>query len=145
MENVFVVRGTEEMAALGKRIAEHLEPGDLIALTGNLGAGKTTLTKAIAEGLGISEMVTSPTFTIVQEYRSGRLPLYHFDVYRLNRPEELFEIGYEDYFFGDGVCIVEWADQIRELMPDDTTEINISYGESDQERICRITGKDITE
>ena len=136
----FRITGIEETERFGLALAETLKAGDVIALTGNLGAGKTTLTKAIAKGLGVQEMVTSPTFTIVQEYRSGRLPLYHFDIYRLGDPDELFEIGYEDYFYGDGVCIVEWADQAEELMPGETLWIEISYGAEENERICRLTG-----
>lgn len=122
----------------GIKVAGRLKPGDIIALIGDLGTGKTTLTKSIAEGLGITEMITSPTFTIVQEYPAGRLPLYHFDVYRINDPEEMYELGYEEYFFGEGVCVVEWADQIMELIPEDSIIIRIEYGESEGERIYHI-------
>ena len=140
-----VMQNAEETEALGLALAKRLKAGDIIAMTGNLGAGKTTLTKSIAAGLGIEEMVNSPTFTIVQEYRGGRLPLYHFDVYRVSDPDELFEIGYEDYFFGDGVCVVEWANQIEELMPEYTIWIDISYGKQEEERIYRVRGKDLEE
>ena len=109
-----------------------------MALSGDLGTGKTALTKAIAEGLGVRELITSPTFTIVQEYHSGRLPLYHFDVYRVNDPDELCEIGYEEYFYGQGVCVVEWADLIEELLPPDALKILITYGELPEERIYTI-------
>ena len=140
-----VMQNAEETEAFGLALAKRLKAGDIIAMTGNLGVGKTTLTKSIAAGLGIEEMVNSPTFTIVQEYRGGRLPLYHFDVYRVSDPDELFEIGYEDYFFGDGVCVVEWANQIEELMPEYTIWIDISYGKQEEERIYRVRGKDLEE
>lgn len=139
------MQNAEETEAFGLALAKRLKAGDIIAMTGNLGAGKTTLTKSIAAGLGIEKMVNSPTFTIVQEYRGGRLPLYHFDVYRVSDPDELFEIGYEDYFFGDGVCVVEWANQIEELMPEYTIWIDISYGKQEEERIYRVRGKDLEE
>lgn len=87
--------------------------------------GKTIFTKGMAKGLGIEEPVTSPTFTILQEYESGRLPLYHFDVYRIGDPEEMDEIGYEDYFYGQGICLIEWAGLIRELIPDEAVRISI--------------------
>ena len=119
----------------GYRLAEEAVPGQVIALIGDLGAGKTTLTKYIAEGLGVTEHVQSPTFTIVREYHSGRMPLYHFDVYRIDDPDEMFEIGYEEYFYGDGLCVVEWADKIEELLPEDTRIIHLSYGGAEEERI----------
>lgn len=119
----------------GYRLAEEAVPGQVIALIGDLGAGKTTLTKYIAEGLGVTEHVQSPTFTIVREYHSGRMPLYHFDVYRINDPDEMFEIGYEEYFYGDGLCVVEWADKIEELLPEGTRIIRLSYGGAEEERI----------
>lgn len=122
----------------GIELAKKLKPGDIIALIGDLGTGKTTLTKSIAEGLGIRDMITSPTFTIVQEYTEGRLPLYHFDVYRICDTEEMYELGYEEYFFGQGVCVVEWADQIMELIPEDSIVIRIEYGEKEDERIYHI-------
>ena len=107
----------------------------LINLMASPGAGKTTLTKYIAEGLGVTEHVQSPTFTIVREYHSGRMPLYHFDVYRIDDPDEMFEIGYEEYFYGDGLCVVEWADKIEELLPEGTRIIRLSYGGAEEERI----------
>lgn len=121
------------MKALGRRLAEEAEPGMVIALIGDLGTGKTTLTKYIAEALGVTERVTSPTFTIVREYRSGRLPLFHFDVYRISDPEDMYEIGYEDYFYGDGLCVVEWADNIEELIPEEAKVLRISRGSGDNE------------
>ncbi len=121
----------QETYAYGGSLAQKVVPGQVIALIGDLGVGKTVLTKGLAAGLGITEPVSSPTFTILQEYEEGRLPFYHFDVYRIADPEEMDEIGYEDYFYGNGVCLVEWANLIRELMPEDTIWITI---EKDLER-----------
>ena len=115
----------KETFAFGKKMGEEAVPGQIIAINGDLGVGKTVLTKGLAEGLGITEPVCSPTFTIVQIYDEGRLPLYHFDVYRIADPEEMEEIGYEDYFFGQGVCLVEWAELIHDLMPENTIWIRI--------------------
>ena len=110
---------------LGRKIGEKAGPGQIYTLDGDLGVGKTVFTKGLARGLGIREPVNSPTFTIVQEYRDGRLPLYHFDVYRIEDPEEMEEIGYDDYFFGEGVCLIEWAEKIRELLPEKVIRITI--------------------
>ena len=134
-----LLHNEQEVEAYGIRLGRKAHPGQVIALTGDLGAGKTTLTKAIARGLGISETVTSPTFTIVKEYRSGRLPLFHFDVYRIGDVEEMYELGYEEYFFGDGVCVIEWADLIEELIPEDALRISIAYGQNEEERIYTCT------
>lgn len=121
----------EETFALGKRIAETLTPGTVISLVGDLGVGKTVFTQGVAEGLGIHEPVSSPTFTIMQIYENGRLPFYHFDVYRIGDIEEMDEIGYEDYFYGNGVCLIEWANLIEELLPEDICQVKI---EKDLER-----------
>ena len=126
-----ILYNEQETIEYGKRLGQQAAPGQILALTGDLGAGKTTLTKSIAAGLGISEMITSPTFTIVKEYHSGRLPLYHFD--------EMYELGYEEYFFGSGLCVVEWADLIEELIPEEAMWISIAYGEREEERICTCT------
>ncbi len=115
----------EETFEVGKKIGEKAVPGGIYTLNGDLGTGKTVFTQGVAAGLGIREPVNSPTFTIVQEYRDGRLPLYHFDVYRIEEPEEMEEIGYDDYFFGEGICLIEWADRIRELIPRDHVDITI--------------------
>lgn len=134
-----ILKNEEETRAFGLNLAQSLCAGDVVALIGDLGTGKTALTKYIAEGLGIKAMITSPTFTIVQEYREGRLPLYHFDVYRIGDPEEMYEIGYEEYFYGDGVCVVEWADRIEDLLPEETKTIRIEYGKNQEERIYQCT------
>lgn len=124
MKNVYETNSAEETFALGKQMGEAVKAGDIVCLTGDLGVGKTVFTKGFAAGLGITEPVNSPTFTIVQEY-NGRLPFYHFDVYRIADPEEMDEIGYEDYFFGQGVCMIEWAELIGELIPDTAAHIVI--------------------
>lgn len=116
---------SEETYRLGKRLATQAVPGTVIALNGELGVGKTVFTKGFAAGLGITEHVSSPTFTIVQVYDGGRMPFYHFDVYRIGDIGEMDEIGYEEYFYGDGVCLVEWAEQIREILPENYLEVTI--------------------
>lgn len=140
--NKIIIKGESDTKKFGIELAHKLRPGDVVALIGDLGTGKTTLTKAIAEGLGITGVITSPTFTIVQEYTEGRLPLYHFDVYRIHDPEEMYELGYEEYFFGEGVCVVEWADLIEELIPGHSIRIRIEYGEQEDERIYHIENCD---
>lgn len=115
----------EETFALGKALAAEAVPGQVYTLIGDLGVGKTVLTQGLAEGLGIKEPVNSPTFTIVQVYEEGRMPFYHFDVYRIGDVEEMDEIGYEDYFYGEGLCLIEWANLIEEILPDIYTQITI--------------------
>ena len=115
----------EDTFRVGEQLAKDARPGDIYTLDGDLGVGKTIFTKGMAKGLGIEEPVTSPTFTILQEYESGRLPLYHFDVYRIGDPEEMDEIGYEDYFYGQGICLIEWAGLIEELIPKEAVRICI--------------------
>ena len=122
---VLETRSPEETFHVGMRLGQEAYAGQVFTLTGDLGVGKTVFTKGLAWGLGIREPVNSPTFTIVQEYRDGRLPLYHFDVYRIEDPEEMEEIGYDDYFFGEGVCLIEWAEKIRELLPEKVIRITI--------------------
>ena len=116
----------DDTFVFGKKLGEAAEPGTVYTLVGDLGVGKTVLTQGLAEGLGITEAVNSPTFTILQVYEEGRLPLYHFDVYRIGDVEEMDEIGYEDYFYGDGVCLIEWASQIRDILPDDCHQVTIA-------------------
>ncbi|MDD6572419.1 MAG: tRNA (adenosine(37)-N6)-threonylcarbamoyltransferase complex ATPase subunit type 1 TsaE [Thermoflexaceae bacterium] len=110
--------GPDETFELGRKIGEQIAAGTVISLVGDLGVGKTVFTQGFAKGLGIDGAVNSPTFTIVQVYEEGRLPFYHFDVYRIGDISEMDEIGYEDYFYGDGVCLVEWANLIEEIMPE---------------------------
>ena len=115
----------KETFELGKKLGTEAKPGQVYALLGDLGVGKTILTKGFAEGIVITEPVSSPTFTIVQVYEEGRMPFYHFDVYRIGDIEEMDEIGYEDCFYGEGVCLVEWANLIEEIMPENTIWITI--------------------
>ena len=128
----------EDTRKLGLELAEKAEVGDVIALIGDLGTGKTALTRYIAEGLGIKDTISSPTFTIVKEYKSGRMPLYHFDVYRLGDGEELLDIGAEEYLYGDGLCVIEWADIVADVLPEDAIAIHIEYGANEGERIVTI-------
>ena len=117
---------SEEMTfEIGKKLGEKADKGEIICLEGDLGVGKTVFTKGFAEGLNIEDNIDSPTFTIVQEYTEGRLPLYHFDVYRIGDISEMDEIGYEDYLFGEGVCLIEWASRIEELIPESAIRIII--------------------
>ena len=115
----------KETFELGKKIGENAKAGQIYTLTGDLGVGKTVFTQGLAAGLGITEPVNSPTFTIVQQYDTGRLPLYHFDVYRIGDISEMDEIGYEDCFYGDGVSLIEWSQLIEEILPEHVTEITI--------------------
>lgn len=126
-ERVTVIESNspEETLALGHRLGREAKPGDVYTLIGDLGVGKTVLTQGIAEGLDILEPICSPTFTIVQVYEGGRMPFYHFDVYRIGDIEEMDEIGYEDYFYGDGLTMIEWANLIEELLPPNRKEITI--------------------
>lgn len=116
----------DETFALGKRLGEQAGPGQIWALDGDLGTGKTVFAQGFAAGLGVDDYVNSPTFTILQVYEDGRLPMYHFDVYRIEEPEEMEEIGYEEYFFSDGVCLVEWAELIEPLLPPETIRVQIT-------------------
>lgn len=135
----------EDTLALGQKIGELVKPGTVISLVGDLGVGKTVFTQGLAKGLGITEPVNSPTFTIVQVYDGGRLPFYHFDVYRIGDIEEMDEIGYEDYFYGEGVCLIEWADLIRELLPEHTGRIVIEKDLENGFDYRRITLEGIDE
>lgn len=118
--------GAEETFALGRKIGEAAVPGQVYALDGDLGVGKTVFTQGVAKGLGIEGAVSSPTFTILQIYEEGRLPFYHFDVYRIGCVEEMDEIGYDEYFYGDGICLIEWAELIEDILPDHCRKITIS-------------------
>lgn len=134
-----IIKNEKETESFGRALAEELKAGDVLALIGDLGTGKTALTRYVAKGLGIDERITSPTFTIVKEYTEGRLPLYHFDVYRVSDADELFNIGIEEYFFGSGVCIVEWADMILDILPENTKFIYLEYGKDEGERVYKCT------
>ena len=127
MENKQILDSLSEKETfeIAKKLAEQARAGEVYCLSGDLGVGKTVFTKGFAAGLGITEPVSSPTFTIVQIYEEGRLPLYHFDVYRIEDIEEMEEIGYEDCFYGEGVCLVEWADLIKEILPEKRKKILI--------------------
>ena len=142
MEKRLHIASEKETERIGEAIGQAVEPGTVVALIGDLGTGKTTLTKSIARGLGVTETVTSPTFNIIREYKTGRIPLYHFDVYRIGDPDEMFELGYEEYFYGDGICVVEWADIIEELLPEDAVIIRIERGADEEEREYRIESED---
>lgn len=115
----------QETAAIGEKIGREAKPGEVYTLIGDLGVGKTVFTQGVAKGLGIKEHVNSPTFTILQVYEEGRLPFYHFDVYRIGDVEEMEEIGYEDCFYGEGICLVEWANLIEEILPASYRQITI--------------------
>lgn len=131
MLKIIETNSPEETWKLGYRLGEAAAGGQVICLNGDLGVGKTVFTQGFAAGLGIGEPVNSPTFTILQIYEEGRLPLYHFDVYRIGDVEEMDEIGYEDYFFGGGVCLIEWASLIEELLPQQVIRITM---EKDMEK-----------
>lgn len=133
------IKNEEETKEFGLKIGQEAVPGQVIGLIGDLGTGKTTLTKYIARGLGVEENISSPTFVIVREYHGGRMPLYHFDVYRIGDPEELFDIGADEYFDGDGLCVVEWADMVMPQLPEDSMFICIEYGASEGERTYKCT------
>ena len=122
---VIETRSPEETFRLGEELGRKAVPGQVFTLTGDLGVGKTVFTQGLAKGLGIEEPVNSPTFTIVQVYEEGRLPFYHFDVYRIGDVEEMEEVGFEDYVMGDGVSLIEWADLIEEILPEKRTDILI--------------------
>ena len=132
----------EETFALGKKLGELASPGDVLCLDGGLGAGKTVFAKGFACGLGIPEPVVSPTFTILQVYTSGRIPLYHFDVYRIEDPEEMREVGFEEYLYGDGASLVEWSELVPEFIPDSARHVVIQRvpERGDSVRIIRLSG-----
>ena len=122
---IFKSNSAEDTFAFGQKLGREAVPGEIICLDGDLGVGKTVFTQGFAAGLGIDDYVNSPTFNIVKEYEGGRLPLYHFDVYRIGDPSEMEEIGYEDYFYGQGVSIIEWPGQIEELLPKEARWVRI--------------------
>ena len=139
----FLTSSPEQTEAVGEALAAHLHPGDVIAYYGGLGAGKTAFTRGLARGLGVCEPVTSPTYTIVNEYLSGRMPLFHFDMYRLSSSEELFDIGWEDYLARGGVCAVEWSERAEDAFDGSTVRIDFRRGaQHDGWRVITITGVD---
>ncbi len=134
----FISNSPAETEAVGEALGRRLTPGAVVAFTGDLGAGKTAFTRGLARGLGVGERVTSPTFTIVNEYLGGRLPLFHFDLYRLNTAEELYDIGWEDYLARGGVCAVEWSEHMDGALEPDAIRVDIRRGENDGQRVITI-------
>ena len=143
MARRYVSNSEGETEDLGRRLGLRLGPGAVVAYTGDLGAGKTAFTRGLARGLDISERVTSPTFTIVNEYEGGRLPLFHFDLYRLGSSDELFDIGWEDYLARGGVCAVEWSENVADALEEDAIRVDLRRGESDGQRIITIEGVEL--
>ena len=140
---VVTTASAAETEALGERLAARLTGGEVIAFTGDLGAGKTAFTRGLARGLGITERVTSPTFTIVNEYEGGRLPLFHFDMYRLTSSDDLYDIGWEDYLARGGVCAVEWSEIVEDALEEDAIRVDIKNESGDDRRTITITGVEL--
>lgn len=136
-QRLFTTASEHETRELGRRLSALLRPGDVVLLVGELGAGKTCLAQGVARGLGVGERVTSPTFTLLREYR-GRMPLYHLDAYRLEGPWDLFELGMEEYLESEGVLLVEWGDRAGDFFGPDTLEVEICFGEAEDERVVRF-------
>ena len=136
----YITNSEQDTEQLGVRLAGTLRSGDVVAFTGDLGAGKTAFTRGLARGLGITDRITSPTFTIVNEYEGGRLPLFHFDMYRLGSSDELFDIGWEDYLSRNGVCAVEWSEIVDDAIEGDAIRVDIRRGAADSQRIITIKG-----
>ncbi len=136
----FITRSPQETERLGMALAQYLLPGDVLAYTGDLGAGKTAFTRGLAAGLGITDRVTSPTYTVVNEYLSGRLPLFHFDMYRLHSADELFDIGWEDYLTRGGVCAVEWSENVEDALEDPIRVELRKVDDDPEQRVISIEG-----
>lgn len=134
----------EETFELGRRIGKNIKPGSIVTLSGDMGVGKTVFAQGFAKGMGIDEPINSPTFTIVQVYDEGKIPLYHFDVYRISDSEEMYEIGYEEYFYGEGVCLIEWAELINDILPDNVIKIKINKSLDNGIDYRRITIENVT-
>ena len=132
--------GEENTKEIGYRLGKLLTPGSVICLIGDLGAGKTTMTQSLAKAIGVDDYITSPTFTIVNEYE-GNMPLYHFDVYRIGSSEEMYDIGYDEYINSDGVCIIEWANLIEDILPDEYLDIELNYKDMGREMILKPVGE----
>ena len=139
MQYEYITNSAQQTEQLGEKLGQVLTPGTVLAYTGDLGAGKTAFTRGLARGLAIPERITSPTFTIVNEYEGGRLPLFHFDMYRLGSSDELFDIGWEDYLIRGGVCAVEWSENVDDVLDADTIRVDIRRGDSDDQRRITIT------
>lgn len=139
----FVTHSREETESVGGRLADALDRGRVVAFTGDLGAGKTAFVSGMARSLGVEDRVTSPTFTIVNEYEGGRLPLFHFDMYRLGGADELFHIGWEDYLARGGICAVEWSENVAEAIEPDAVRVSIRRGTGDNDRVITIEGVDL--
>lgn len=135
----FLVNSVEQTNEIGMQLGKLLNSGDIVCLTGDLGTGKTHISKGIAKGLGVTDHITSPTFTIVNEYDSGRLKLFHFDVYRVSDPDEIYAIGFDDYIFSDGVSLIEWANYIEEILPSEYLHIYIEKDLAQGEDYRKIT------
>jgi tRNA threonylcarbamoyladenosine biosynthesis protein TsaE len=129
-----ISKSPKDTKIIGEKLSIYLFAGAIVCLSGDLGAGKTAFVQGMGKGLGIDEHITSPTYTIINEYYSGRIPLYHFDVYRLGSSDEMLELGCDEYFFGDGISVVEWADNVEDIIPSQRLWIKISLGESLEER-----------
>ncbi|QUH18981.1 tRNA (adenosine(37)-N6)-threonylcarbamoyltransferase complex ATPase subunit type 1 TsaE [Alkaliphilus sp. B6464] len=138
------ISNQRELEVFAKKLGQLVNGGDILCMTGDLGAGKTTFTQAFAKGLGVEEYVTSPTFTLIHEY-DGRIPLYHFDVYRINHVSEMEDLGYEEYFYGNGVCVIEWASLIEEILPDKRLWIEIKVTGLESRQICFTSTNDYYE
>ena len=139
----YITHNEKETESLGSRLAAVLAPGAVVAYRGDLGMGKTAFTRGLARGLGYPGRVTSPTFTIVNEYEGGRLPLFHFDMYRLSSSDELFDIGWEDYLARGGVCAVEWSENIADALEEGTISVKICRGDSDSRRVIAVEGVEV--
>ena len=142
---IIETKNAKETFQLGEKIGEKALPGQIYTLNGDLGVGKTVFTQGVASGLGIREPVNSPTFTILQEYEGGRLPFYHFDVYRIGDIEEMEEIGYDDYFFGEGICLIEWAQLIEEILPENVISVTIEKNPAKEFDYRKITIEGLEE
>lgn len=139
----WITHSPAETEALGARLADALDAGRVVAFTGDLGAGKTAFVSGMARALGVEDRVTSPTFTIVNEYEGGRLPLFHFDMYRLGDADELFHIGWEDYLARGGICAVEWSENVAEAIEPDAVRVSIVRGDGDSDRMITIEGVEL--
>jgi tRNA threonylcarbamoyladenosine biosynthesis protein TsaE len=135
----YVTHSPKDTRSLGEKLGKLLRPGDVLVLRGEMGTGKSELTRGIAKGLQVDGTIASPTFTILQAYDTGKLPLYHFDWYRVDDPEELYDIGADEYLSGDGVSVVEWPERAPDILPEAYLQISLAYGAGENERVIEIT------